>query len=347
MNFKKNVYVVFTEYQYIQALNIATSVYNSPEFINSIYLVRNGDRLQGIDGLILVGLNNIKIQILDFEEPKNIAQLIFAEKPDHFFFFQAISTLNVHIAHKLSKKGVEISLGPDGYNAYAIFDKKHHFLSMIRDSFQNNIFMIKNNLFSGKIHRFDYYKYGNNSFIQNLWITHPSQYIHQAKNKVNILKLPDFNQTCVEFIRKSFKFNIEFISHDVIYFFNQPLWGLLADKELEFLKEVINAFPQRKIIVKLHPLTSEKIKESYKALNTLEILSSSVPAEVILLNLRNCIVYTGWSSVLITENKKCNYYFNYPIFKTMGDPILNQVNIVQLNHIKMIQSPQEMSFPNE
>lgn len=347
MNFKKNVYVVFTEYQYIQALNIATSVYNSPEVINSIYLVRNGDRLQGIDSVILGGLNNIKIQILDFEVPKNIAQLIFAENPDHFLFFQAISTLNVYIAHTLSKKGVEISLGPDGYNAYAIFDKKNHFLSMIKDSFKDNIFMIKNSLFSGKVHRFDYYTYGNNSFIRNLWITHPSQYVHQAKNKVNVVKLPSFNRTCLEFIQKSFKFNIKFPSENVIYFFNQPLWGILAAKELQFLKDVINTFSQTKVIVKLHPLTSVNMKESYKSLHRLEILDSTVPAEVILLNLRNCIVYTGWSSVLITENKACNYYFNYPIFRKMGDPILNQIGFTLLNHIDMIESPQEMSFPNE
>jgi hypothetical protein len=49
---------------------------------------------------------------------------------------------------------------------------------------------------------------------------------------------------------------------------------------------------------------------------------------------------------LTTENKSCNYYYNYPIFKKMNDSILNQIEIVPLNHIKMVVSPEEMHFPN-
>jgi hypothetical protein len=207
--------------------------------------------------------------------------------------------------------------------------------------------MFKNKLRSTKIHKFDYYTYGNQKFINNLWITHPEQYTHKANNSVQIKKLPDFNKKCIKFIVACFRFIDEFPTHNVIYFFNQPLWGILANKELEFLKEVINTFPERKIIIKLHPLTSLKMKEEYKTLNKLEIIYSTVPAEVFLLRLNNCIVFTGWSSVLITENKKCNYYFNYPIYKELNDSTLNQIDIILLDHIKMIQTPQEMKFPNE
>jgi hypothetical protein len=164
---------------------------------------------------------------------------------------------------------------------------------------------------------------------------------------VTILKLPDFDKKCIRYIAKFFNFSAEFRIDNVIYFFNQPLWSLLADKEFEFLEEVLVNFPDDDIVVKLHPLTDPKMKLKYQKLNRLKIIDSTVPAEVILLNLKNCIVYSGWSSVLITENKTCNYYFNYPMFKKMDDPILNRIGLIVLDHIKMIESPQEMKFPNE
>jgi hypothetical protein len=89
------------------------------------------------------------------------------------------------------------------------------------------------------------------------------------------------------------------------------------------------------------------MKANYKNIDGLDIIESSVPAEVLLLRLKNCIVFSGWSSVLITENKNCNYYFNHPVFKEMDDPILNQIDIMLLDHITMIKLPEEMEFPNE
>jgi hypothetical protein len=57
-------------------------------------------------------------------------------------------------------------------------------------------------------------------------------------------------------------------------------------------------------------------------------------------------VFSGWSTVLITENSSCNYYFNYPIYKDLNDKILSQIEILALNHITFINSPEEMQFPN-
>jgi hypothetical protein len=346
MEFKKNVYVVFTEYQFLQALNIATAIYDSDEFINSIYLVRNGSRLNGFKSNINSEINNIIIHVLDLKNQKEIAGFILNENPTHFLFFQAISGLNVYLAHTFYKRGVEISLGPDGYNAYADFKKKHHSMSILKDSFKENLKLIKDKMFSGKIHRFDYYTYGYQRFINNLWLTHPNQYKHQSKNKVQLLQLPEFNKKCINIIKNSFDFNIEFPKNDVIYFFNQPLWSGLVDIEFDFLKEVVASFSDKKIVVKFHPLTDKTMKEKYKTLKGLLVIESSIPAEVFILNLDNCIVFSGWSSVLLTENKSCNYYFNFPIYKKLNDPIFNQINIIPLDHIKIIESPKEMKFPN-
>lgn len=345
MKKKINVYIVLTEYQFLQALNIATSVYNSSEYINKINIIRDGRRLMGINKEKDWRLGNIEIFIFDNMAPRKIASIILSENSTHFLYFQAHSPLNVFLGDSLSKRGVEISLGPDGYSSYNIFKKKNPVLTFIKDTLIANKYLIHNKLFKGRFYPFDYYKYGNNKFIDNIWVTHPEQYIHQAKNKVNILKLPDFNKECIDFIKDIFDFNENFPMENVIYYFNQPLWEELIETEFDFLNEVIKYFPDVKIILKLHPLTSEKTKALYKAIARLTIIESSVPAEVILIELNNCIAFSGWSSALIMENKICNYYFNYPLYKNSNVKVIRQSEIIKLDHITMIKSPYEMKFP--
>jgi hypothetical protein len=347
MKIQKNVYVVLTEYQLLQAINIATGVYADPAVVNIIYIVREGRRLMTIDANKIWNLSNLEIIILEKRTPKEIAELVLNESPTHFLFFQGGSALNVFLAHKLAKEGVEISLGPDGYGPYGIFNKRFHLLSVIKDSCKQNYYLWRNNLISGKIHRFDYYKYGNHRFINNLWITHPDQYKHRANNKVKILTLPDFNVVCINFIKKMFRFSNQFPIENVIYFFNQPLKSGVIEAEYSFVKEVLSAFPEKTLIIKLHPLTDTETKTFYKQLPQVQLIESNIPAEVLLLTLNNCIVFTGWSAVLITENKSCNYYFNFPIYKVLNDPSINQIDIVNLNHITMINTPNEMQFPHE
>lgn len=347
MSKNKNVYLVLTEYQLLQAVNLATSMYNSSNYENIIYIVRNGRRLMGIDETKEWILDNTQIHILEKKTPKEITEIIFNEDPNHFFIFQGNSPLNTFLGHALAKKGVEISLGPDGYGAYNVFKKKHAFLSLLKDTYKGNNYLIKNQLFNGKIYRFDHYKYGNHKFIDNIWVTHPKRYIHKAKNKVNIRNIPDFNKNCLDFIKTCFDFNNNFPLTDVIYYFNQPLWDDLVEKELDFLKGVINQFPDKNIILKLHPLTSQKTKLMYQAMERIQIIKSSVPAEVMLLSLKNCIAFSGWSSVLITENKSCNYYFNYPIYKNIPNKLLKQSELIVLDHITLVDRPELMKFPNE
>lgn len=343
----KNVYIALTEYQLLQALNIATGVYSASNFINTIYVVRNGKRLMGIDARKDWRLDNTQIIILDNKSPKEITSNIHDEKPKHFFMFQGNSSINVFLGDTLAKKGVEISLGPDGYGAYNVFNKKNPILTLIKDTFVANKYLIKNKLYNYKILRFDYYKYGNYKFIDNIWVTHPEQYTHRAKNQPTILQLPDFNKKCIDFIKSCFNFNASFPTDDVIYYFNQPLWTELVEKEFDFLKGVLNSFPDKVIVLKLHPLSSEKTKKMYRSLTGLQIIESSVPAEVILLSLKNCIVFTGWSSILITENKSCNYYFNYPIYKESNLKFFDQSELIILNHITLVNKPELMQFPNE
>lgn len=348
MKILKNVYVVLTEYQFLQAVNIATSVNKEKTFQNIIYVIKNGTRLNGLHDNKKLNTNRFHIQILEKESPKYFVQKVLEENADHFFFFQGNSAINVYLGKVLSRRGAQISLGPDGYSAYNQFNKKHELLSVVKDSIQKNIYLIRNKLFKGIPLVFNHYKYGNHRFIDQIWLTHPEKYNHKTNNNVSIVKLPDFNEDCLLKIKEYFKFEDTFPTSDIIYYFNQPLWNQeLIEEEFKFLKETLVCFNNKTIVLKLHPLTSKKVLRSYQELQGLKIITASVPAEVMLSQLKNCIVFTGWSTVLITENKSCNYYFNYPIYLKCNTKLFNQSNIVLLDHINLIEKPQEMKFPNE
>ena len=346
MKKKINVFLVLTEYQFLQAVNIATGVYQYDDYINIIYLVRNGHRLNGIDAKIPMAINNTTVEVLDDFPAAVISKKILGIMPDHFIIFQEGDALNTYLSYHLARRGTIISLGPDGYKIFAKFNKRLKFLSFINDTIKQNLYLFKKKLYSAKLHAFDYYSYGHSKFINNLWVTHPEQYVHRAKNKVTISKLPDFSNECVEFISKCFDFNKDFPLENVIYYFNQPLWGNLIATDFKFIEEVLKHFPGKKLVVKLHPLTTTEVKLRFQELSNVTIIESAVPAEVLLLKLKNCIVFTGWSSVLITENKSCNYYFNYPIYLSLNDSRMNQLEIIALKHIKMIYKSNEMKFPN-
>lgn len=347
MSEKRNIYIVLTEYQFLQSVNISINKYSSDEYINKIYVVRNGIRLMGLDENKKMRLDNLQVYILENKKPKEIVGFILNENPDHFFIFQANSPINVFLGYTLAKKNVEISLGPDGYSLYNIYNKEHAFFSLVKDSVYANLFLIKNMLFRGKVYRFDYYKYGNQKFINNIWVTHPEQYIHQTKYKTEIIRLPDFNQKTLEFVRSCFDYNESFPTENVIYYFGHSYVPELIKAEFDFLNGVLDNFPKNDIIVKLHPRASKEYKELFQSIERIKIIESTVPAEIIIASLKNCIVFSMMSSVLMMENKSCNYYFNYPIYKNSNYDLLDQSEIIVLDHIKLIDKPELMRFPNE
>lgn len=340
----KNVYVVFTEYQLLQAVNIASGIKNLKEHQNIIYIVRGGRRMLAIKKEKNYDVANIVFKILDNVAPKHLENVLLKEKPNHFFLFQNTTAITVHLGQMMFNQGAEISLGPDGYGAYGYFNKRFKMLSVLRESARNNIYLLKNKLFSGKIHVFNY-KYGVKKFITNIWVTHPDQYIHEGTNKICLLKLPELDTACIEIMKNLFSFNVDFPTNDCIYFFNQPLWDVLLDLELNFLLEVQKQFPDKKIVLKLHPLTTTEMKNRYKSLSGITVIDKDFPAEILILSLKNCILYSGYSTVLMTENDTCNYYFNYPVFKKIGHKVMNQLEIYPLDHIKMVESSSEMEFP--
>ncbi|MDT0294067.1 polysialyltransferase family glycosyltransferase [Mesonia ostreae] len=348
MKISRNVFLAHTEYHLMQSLNIAFNNYSSQENQNTVYFVKNNTRLSNFSVDDTRTYGNVDLIILEDSTSKEYVEKILSLNVHRFIFFQAISIFNIYLCHLLKKRGAEISLGPDGYVSYVIYKKKHEFLSMLKDSFSNYKKLFREGLFLRKFYKIRYYRYGSYSFIDNLWLSHPEQYTHTTSNKVNLLKLPTFTKETIKTLEKIFHFQFDMETQNVIYYFNQPFWTeKLIDREMRFLKDTLEAFKDNMMFIKLHPLTPQTTIDLYKEFPRVSIISSKAPAELILVKLKNCIVFSGWSTVLLTENKKCNYYFNYPIYKNCDAKAIDQSNFIDLDHINIITSPGQMQFPNE
>lgn len=77
------------------------------------------------------------------------------------------------------------------------------------------------------------------------------------------------------------------------------------------------------------------------------IIDSKLPAEIYILEISNSIIFSGWSTALMTYNSSCNYYFNLPIYKNCGAKAVDQSNLTVFPHIQVVDSPSLMKFPNE
>lgn len=342
-----NIYICHTEYHFMICLHIAYVEYLGEDFNNIIHITKSNSRFNNIFIPELTG--NITIKIHDKISEVDLVRTLTAKTCHRFFFCQENDIFNRFIAYQLKRKSKSIiCLVQDGYKPYVVFNKKHEYLSMLKDSLIDYKRLIKNKLYSFKLFKADYYRYGSTNFIDEVWLTNVDQFnAERNKCKARLVPIPHFDQTTIRNIEKYFKFSDDdwIERENIILYINQPFWtSELIKKEIGFLHELIQHF-KRTVYLKLHPGTSNEMIEKYKLIDGLSILTSVVPAEFYILDIRKSIIFSGWSTALITNNSSCNYYFNLPIYKNCGAHAIEQSVITILPHIRLVHKPQEMTFP--
>lgn len=350
MERKINIFIVHTEYHFIQSLNIAMSLFNEGVYENHIHITKNGDRFENVIDTDLD--NNIFIKFhIDKKPSQLVNEILELSNCYRLFFFQENSIYNRYLAYELKKKhNTIVSLGPDGYKPYAIFNKKHEFLSVVKDTFNDHKELFKNGLKTSKILVSEYYRYGSSSYIDEIWLTDVNCFdVKKNKAKAKLKAIPPFSIERVLDIKLYFKVlpNPLEGKENIILYLNQPFWTEdLIRKEMVFLNDLTKHF-DRMIYLKLHPGTAEHTIERYKGIRNLEIIDSKLPSELLMFSVKNSIIYSGWSSALITNNSSCNYYFNLPIYKNCGAKTVDQSDLIILDHINVIDTPELMKFPHE
>lgn len=342
-----NLFIVGTPYQLITALNIILDYYSSKEFENQIFIELSKGKRFNPD--VREKYENINFKKVNGEDWVNQILELTKWKPNNFYFFQEASILNKYLSYHFKKHGALIHLGPDGTKAYGLFNKSHEFLSMLKDTFNDYKFLIQNRIFFPKLFWSKNYKYGSFKLLDKIWV--PFLEIFDAKHnqsKGAIKKLPDLTAENLSRIAKILRIelNSEFDGNQALIYFNQPFWSeSLVKKDIEILLELTKKINWKKFYIKLHPSTKNEIIDRYLNIPGITIIKDEVPAEFYIASSENSILITGWSTCLMHPIKESNkYYYLYPIFKQIGDKILNQINLISFPHVEMVSDLNEIKF---
>lgn len=342
---KSNLFIVRTHYQYLCAVNICLSQFNTTDTYNYIYYWET-KTLRIVSPLSIDDFNGMIIPI----SPANL--VAFAKEQAQkdyrrYFLFQEGNILNKYIAYKLKKKGTIICLGPDGTKPYGVFKKKYELFSVIKDTFRDYFFLYKNRLWIYQLMFSWNYRYGSSPVIDEVWLPYPLLFdAKHNKVKTPIVTLPELTSKNVKEIAKTFAFNkhsFMSVSGNILYL-NQPFWSdLLFAREMELLNHIIQSHAPKTVFIKLHPATSTSAKEIYFRLHSVVLIEDAVPAELYIASISNTICITGWSTALMHPMGADNrYYYLYPLYKTTGDQMLSQINLIDFPHIKMVNSLSEI-----
>lgn len=344
---KTNLFLAQTEYHLLQSIHLASNLFSGNQTLNIIFVIQTEHRLRNLN--LLQSIDNIQFEYLKDVNQKEKYQILKKIKCDKFIFFQEDSLFNCNLVNYYKKKfNTVIGLGPDGYKPYAVYKKKHETLSMLRDTFEAYKNLIRSSIIPTIFQWSKHYQYASSNFLDEIYLTNPGHFRHKKKEpKFEIITIPEFNELSLHRAGEIFglKENSFPIEEKSIYFFNQPFKERLDKVEMEFLKELIELYPDQPLYIKLHPQTSDSKKKKYLTLPRVKLIDSKIPAELFILNLRKSILFTGWSTVLITDNPSCNLYFNLPIYKNQGSKAMDQSKLTILPHITLVNSPFEMQFP--
>lgn len=345
-----NLFIVGTSYQFLSAVNLSINTYGGNQFENHIYFFKS-NRLV-ISNFELIGTNNTLIKPIDLKNKIEFYKFVSQYNCHRFFFFQENNIINKYAAYYLKKRGTIICLGPDGSKPYSHFQKKHEFISIIKDTVIDYISLFRDRLFLPIFVSSKYYKYGSTSLIDEIYVPYKDLFNHKSiHSKAVVRELPRLTDDIVKKISKTFSFDslrVENISGNILYF-NQPFWSeTLIEKEHEILNKIIKNNYNKKLFIKIHPTTPAQQKILYYKITRIIIIDDSTPAEFYLANISNTICITGWSAAIMHNlgvNNK--YYYLYPIYKKLEDKVLKQIQPTSFEHIKVLSSVDKVEFFNE
>ena len=172
------------------------------------------------------------------------------------------------------------------------------------------------------------------------------------KTKAKIVQILPLTAIHIEKLIEVFNFkNTQLLETDkIILYFNQPLFlEELLNKEFEILEDIAYQFPNKKIYIKLQPSTKPSVQERFETLPYVFLISDKLPAEFYLGMVSNSILLTGWSAALMHDigNQNNKSYFLYPMYKNVNDKVLSQITPKSFPHIKMVDTIDQIKFPNE
>lgn len=321
---KKNILIfVHTEYHLLLAINQVISLYsNTDEFNTEIHVRAAGEINRVREDLDFTGLPlTVKFIFADINIRENLGKeksLLIEDYihkyPAIFIFFQEQDPLMVILANEFSKRGTDVQLFQDGLKPYVYL--RYHSLDIIKNSFDQNRWLRRNGFKSnGLLSLWNSKKYAHLTSISKVFLSFPESYKNWNNKVVKRIEMLEI-VTLRNSLSSVFRWNNEFlpINEDIIFYMNQPMHDD-GKAEVSLLSKLHVKFPDKRIFIKLHPLTIEldKIK-LYRSIPNVKIIESLIPAELFIMHLSNSVILSVNSTSMFINNPSCRFYYLNLIF---------------------------------
>ncbi len=332
------LFVVNTEFHLFVSLYLYYNNYinNNVKFI----VIKSKFRFQ--DSYQFNKLNVEFIDNTDFNNLKKynkniISQInnISTNSYDKVYVFQDADFINNLLISTLkSKKSkLEITLVQDGLVAYVSdYDKVKTLKKRIKLNLLKYFYGYK------KLNTTLFW--GSNYLIDNYLVSSPEHTIIKTNKKIEKL---EFNATSLfsnQLIFDFFKFDSSKYSLSsekrYVFFISQ---GYISEKSRKIEIKILNLLIEKcnlhnyELIVKLHPSESIETFSQFTLSNNTTIISEKFPAEFIMINIKNSIIMSGYSSSLLINIQTNKFFWIYPMiydinfnFKLDHIKVLNTIN---------------------
>lgn len=259
---------------------------------------------------------------------------------DELIIFNEDDLLAIHLGQCFNKKNVLVSLAQDGMKAYAKINKMALRYRSLR-SVDYYKYCKANNFSYSPI--YISMKYGKSPYVKKLYLTHLEAFGNKFKKEIEIIKLNSNILKLYSHITKHVELDI---SKPTIFFASSILTlNPSLDIENKVLKHLSTVYLDYQLIIKLHPRTSQEVQDFYiNTFNNWIILYDTIPAEVYINELENCILISGYSGVALFNKQEetiFDKYWLYPLYlnsiKSLGYTTLTKPE----ESIKIIENWEE------
>lgn len=332
---KPNVFLVHTEYHLMLAINIVFELYKDRK--NYIYVTKSRIKRE-----FTSEHDFLEYKYLPGKDygTKSLVKSLLKLDLGHFFYFQEDCSDNIYLTYFLYKNKIPVSLVQDGTKPYHSYHKKHLFLSRVRDTMMIYKEMIRRKSVVPTVLLANYYAYANTKYVTDVWLTCPDKYIN-ASNKT-IMKIPDFNAESIMELNSLYGFDESMLDTNAILFIGTPFqFDNDCKMELNIIQDLKAIFANSKVVYKAHPNTSKDMLDKIKAIDGVELFLEKIPAELLILSMKNTIIIGSCSTSMLTYNKTCRYYWTHKKFTNSRE--FTTIHIGNpTNYIKEITSVDEI-----
>jgi hypothetical protein len=353
---QRNLFIIETEYHLMASISIIFSGHSSSNQKNVIVAIQDPKRRRLPENLRKrdhgleyhdIGVNQSKIKAHPGVGEK-LKKLLSNDYASCYLFLEHLP-LERFLAAILKSKGTCIHLLPDGTKPYL---KRSHIsiLDRMKRSLRNILWLHKNGirpqpltLISGQ--------YGGSGFIQRIWLTYLGCFEGNRKLPISQFGLlgSDESRNWINNIYQEDLDKMSTSKDGIILHVNNIYFARDAEKlEVELLTQICRN-TDRPVYMKLHPHTPKEHLDDLERIDGLTLIRSSIPVELLIMNLTNSVVLSFWSAGLFIKNDNCEFFWLHPIMEKFsllpdGFEVRNPTeHIREVDNIEVILSHLKLS----